>query len=192
MDGVYGQNPIEWQHFLSKSEINDVVKDSRQMYISLPVALVALKGRALRLYTDSVEGLYREGPFHVPAEYNQFVKSYEEWKDLNKDQRMDHTKKFFTAKPHRLAVTKKSQPPVTVNETMSSLQGPRSNGTEEYITGTQSPLPKHLSIKFHESSIPEECIPTATLKAIFQKAELLINEEGAIKEAESNTRDQEQ
>ena len=32
VDGVYGQNPIEWQHFLSKSEINDVVKDSEQTY----------------------------------------------------------------------------------------------------------------------------------------------------------------
>lgn len=96
---------------------------------------------------------------------------------------MEHTKKFFTAKPRMSAVTKKSQPPVAVNETTSS-QGPRSNGAEEDVTG--SPLPNHLSIKFHECSIPEECIPTATLRAIFQKAELLINEEGAIKEAASN------
>ena len=182
VDGVYGQNPIEWQHFLSKSEINDVVKDSGQTYrsVSLPVALDALKGRTLRLYTDSVKALYGEGPFRVSAGYNQFVKSYEEWKDLNKDQRMEHTKKFFTAKPRRPAVTKKSQPLVAVNETTSS-QDPRSTGVEEDVTGL--PLPKHLSIKFHECSIPEECIPTATLRAIFQKAELLINEKGAIKEA---------
>ena len=130
-----------------------------------------------------MKALYGEGHFRVSAGYNQFVKSYEEWKDLNKDQRMEHTKKFFTAKPRRLAVTKKSQPLVAVNETTSS-QDPRSTGVEEDVTGL--PLPKHLSIKFHECSIPEECIPTATLRAIFEKAELLINEKGAIKEAASN------
>lgn len=188
--GVYGQNPIEWQHFLWKSEINDVVKDSGQTHrnVSLPVTLDALKGWTLRSYADSVKALYREGPFLVSAEYNQFLKSYEEWKDLNKAQRMEHTKKFFTAKPRRPALTKKSQLPVAVNEfeTTSSLQGRRTNSTEEDVTGTQSPPPKHLSIKFHKSSLPEECIPTAILKAIFQKAELLINEEGAIKEAASN------
>ena len=43
--GSYGQNPTEWQHFLSKNEINEATKESGGSHrdASLPVALEALK-----------------------------------------------------------------------------------------------------------------------------------------------------
>ena len=41
--GLYGQNPIEWLHFMSKTEINEAVRESGETYrdTSLTAALDA-------------------------------------------------------------------------------------------------------------------------------------------------------
>ena len=49
-----------------------------------------------------------------------------------------------------------------------------------------STCPKVLSISAEEACLPVECVKLAMLQQIFHKAEFLLNEEGAIREAASN------
>ena len=46
IQGVYGQNPIEWLHFMSKTEINDFMRNTGVTHRGAPLsaALDALKG----------------------------------------------------------------------------------------------------------------------------------------------------
>ena len=41
----FGQNPIEWLHFMVKSEIDEVAQDVRHKDVTLSVVLQSLKGR---------------------------------------------------------------------------------------------------------------------------------------------------
>lgn len=52
VDGVYGQNFVEWQYFFLKNEVNDFVKDNGKMYcfVLLFIGFDILKGCELKLY----------------------------------------------------------------------------------------------------------------------------------------------
>ena len=129
--------------------------------------------RVVRLYSDSVKALYGEGPYHLAPEYRQYTMPYEDWKDAPKDQRIEHAKKFFSAKPRALPRPREPGP----NLPAVDLDG----ATPSTVT-----TPKHLSNTAQEYSIPEECISQTTMESVFRKAKLLINENGAIMRAASN------
>ena len=101
IQGVYGQNPIEWLHFMSKTEINDFVRNSGVTHREVPLsaALDALKGRNIRLYSDATKAIYGEGPYCLSPEFSKFRKPYDEWKDLQREERNEHLKKFLSARP---------------------------------------------------------------------------------------------
>ena len=170
--GVYGQNPIEWLHFLSKQEINDAVRASGATHrdASLTVSLEALKGRNIRLYSDAVKSLYGEGPFRVATGFCGLLKSYDEWKDMDKEERSIHLSRFLSAKQKITSTTSRSVvSPVTKKEVPVVLEDA-----------------KTLSIKTEEACIPEESVRLATLQDIFLKAEFLLNQPGAITKAASD------
>ena len=79
VQGSYGQNPIEWSHFMSKKEIDDVVKSEVLSHFDAPPAtsLQALKTRNIRLYSDAVKALYHEGPYRVSKEFVDHQYTYD-------------------------------------------------------------------------------------------------------------------
>ena len=82
IDGVYGQNPIEWQNFLSKDEISAQVHSEGRSHrdATLSECIHNLKSRNLRLYSNVVKALYDDGPYVLSPPYHMFRKSYEDWK----------------------------------------------------------------------------------------------------------------
>ena len=191
IDGVYGQNPIEWLHFMSKTEINEAVRKSGETYrdTSLTAALDALKGRNIRLYSDVVKAVYGEGPYKISDPFKRFCKTYDEWKDMSKDEKTEHVQTFLTANPQNRSVPRTKKVVRSTNPTKMA----RSNATDQSNTADQSNAPddeistaRKLSISAEEACIPEECVRLSTLQDIFRKAEFLLNAPGAITQAASN------
>ena len=93
----FGQNPIEWLHFMSKSEIDDVAHDVRHKDVTLSVALQSLKGRVLRLYKNAAKAVYDEGHYKLDNAYSNFSIDYDTWMDLPQEDREVYLKRFFAA-----------------------------------------------------------------------------------------------
>ena len=100
----YGQNPIEWSHFMSKKEIDDAVKSEGLSHIDAPLAtsLEALKARNIRLYSDAVKALYREGPYRVSKEFEDHQYTYDEWKDMSTERKENSVRHFLNAQPKEI------------------------------------------------------------------------------------------
>ena len=114
----FGQNPIEWLHFMLKSEIDDVAQDVRHRNVTLTVALQTLKGRILHLYNDTAKAVHDEGPYKLDNAYSNFSIDYDTWMDLLQEEKEAHLKRFFavnhsTLKPHQS--TNHNPIPTTVN-----------------------------------------------------------------------------
>ena len=101
IDGVYGQNPIEWQNFLSKDEISAQVHSEGRSHrdATLSECIDSLKSRDLRLYSNVVKALYDDGPYVLSPPYHMFRKSYEDWKSMSPDERKKHISAFMTHIP---------------------------------------------------------------------------------------------
>jgi hypothetical protein len=101
IDGVYGQNPIEWQNFLSKDEISASVRSEGRSHrdATLSECLDALKTRSLRLYSNVVKALYDDGPYVISPAYHMFRKTYAEWKSMSSNERKSHISAFMAYIP---------------------------------------------------------------------------------------------
>ena len=64
----YGQDPIEWSHFMPKKEIDNVTKSESLSHINAPLA-TSLTARNIRLYSNAVKALYGKGPYCVLKEF---------------------------------------------------------------------------------------------------------------------------
>ena len=53
----FGQNPIEWLHFMVESEIDEVAQDVGHKDVTLSVVLQNLKGRVLRLHKNAAKAV---------------------------------------------------------------------------------------------------------------------------------------
>ena len=175
IDGICGQNPIEWLHFMSKQEINESMRQSGTTHRDAPLtaSLAALKGRNIRLYSASAKAMYGEGPFRLSSGFDNHLKSYDEWKDLDMDSRRIHLSRLLsakrkakTARPATLSTTKETRTVVEISDLTTDM--------------------RTLCIKPEESCIPEESVRMSTLQDIFRRAEYLLNELGAIAGAASD------
>ena len=204
----YGQNPIEWSHFMSKKEIDDAVKSEGLSHTDAPLAtsLGALKARNIRLYSNAIKALYREGPYRVSKEFEDHQYTYDEWKDMSTERKENSIRHFLNAHPQKNSFcktpTKTSSAPIeqdtaqpNVNVNLLNEQQQLSDhspdlsilvGDLEDVTSNSNVHRKVLSIAAEEACLPEECIRLGTLQQIFHKAEFLMNEPGAIKEAASD------
>ena len=203
----YGQNPIEWSHFMSKKEIDDAVKSEGLSHVDAPLAtsLEALKPRNIRLYSDAVKAFYCEGPYRVSKEFEDHQYTYDEWTDMSTERKENSVRHFLNAQPKEISsscytTTEKSvvpkqstaQPGANI-DLLNDYQKSSDHSadlsilvedSEEVTIPTNVPH-KVLSIAAEEACLPVECIRLGTLQQIFHKAEYLINEPGAIKEAAS-------
>ena len=93
----FGQNPVEWLHYMSKSEIDDVAEGAKHKDLRLTTALQSLKGRVLRLYKDAAKVVYDEGPYKLDSAYSKFSAEYNTWMDLLQKDKEAHLKRFFVA-----------------------------------------------------------------------------------------------
>ena len=63
----FGQNPVEWLHYTSKNEINDIAEGAKHKDVTLTSAVQSLKRRFLRLYEDVAKAVYDERPYKVDS-----------------------------------------------------------------------------------------------------------------------------
>ena len=101
IDGVYGQNPIEWQNFLSKDEILAQVRSGGRSHrdATLSECLDGLKTRSLRLYNNVVKAIYDDGPYVLSPPYSEFRKTNAAWKSMSTDERKEHISAFMAYIP---------------------------------------------------------------------------------------------
>ena len=147
---------------------------------SVTQALTAIKGKGIRLYNDTVKALYGEGPYKLSPTYHKFSISYDGWKEKSREERKDYVTKFFKALPQ---AGRESVNPVTA----AKLQRVNLDPTAMEDNGDVTEMNwVRLSIEPEESMIPADVVRLETLKEEFAKAERLLNEPGAIREAASN------
>ena len=94
----FGQNPVEWLHYMSKREIDAEGDGVKHRDVSLTTAISSLKNRALWLYQDAAKAVYGQGPYRLDKEYEKFSCDYDSWKDLERQlERKPLMKRFFTS-----------------------------------------------------------------------------------------------
>ena len=93
----FGQNPVEWLHYISKLEIDAEADGVKHRDVSLTAAVSSLKNRVLRLYQDAAKALYGQGPYRLDEEYEKFSLDYDSWKDMFPKERKPLMKRFFTS-----------------------------------------------------------------------------------------------
>ena len=53
------------------------------------------------MYKDVCKAVYREQPYILSPPYKQFIKGYEEWREMSKQEKRDHLKSFFNFIPSK-------------------------------------------------------------------------------------------
>lgn len=91
----FGQNPIEWMHYMSKVEIDELGDGVGHRDVNLTTAIRSLKGRVLRLHKDAAKALYGDGPYRLDKANTNFGVTYDEWQDLLPGERKALLKRFF-------------------------------------------------------------------------------------------------
>ena len=166
----FGQNPVEWLHYMSKREIDAEGDGVKHRDVSLTTAISSLKNRVLRLYQDAAKAVYGQGPYRLDKEYEKFSCDYDSWKDLSPEERKPLMKRFFTSV---------CCPPVPIprEEAVSVPHGDKTHPVRQV---------RRLSITADQFGISEEIVPNRTLKDMIKNAEALLNEPGAILQAASD------
>ena len=91
----FGQNPVEWLHYMSKLEIDAEGNGVKHRDVSLTTAVSSLKNRVLSLYQDAAKALYGQGPYRLDEEYEKFSFDYDSWKDLSPERTKANNETFF-------------------------------------------------------------------------------------------------
>ena len=97
----HGQNPIEWLNYLSKDEIDthDNVKQSHR-HASILTCTKKLKNRSLRLYTNAIKAICSEGPYILSPEFSHLKHTYNEFMDMEREEKSSLIKRLFTYMPN--------------------------------------------------------------------------------------------
>ena len=167
--------------------------------------LEALKARNIRLYSDAVKALYREGPYRVLKEFEDHQYTYDEWKDMSTERKENSVRHFLNAQPKEISSSCYTTAEKSVVPKQSTAQpGANIDLLNDYqkssdhsadlsilVEDSEVTIPtnvprKVLSIAAEEACLPVGHVRLGTLQQIFHKAEYLINEPGAIKEAASD------
>ena len=153
----FGQNPIEWMHYMSKVEIDELGDGVSHRHVSLTTALRSLKGRILRQHKDPAKALYGDGPYRLDKAYTATsAVTYDEWQDLLPGERKALLKRFFT-EVYR---------PVVTNEGKQMESSPQVAKVTPCTPETQSF--RRLSVAVEEFGKPSEVVPATTLKDMFR------------------------
>ncbi len=139
----FGQNPVEWLHYMSKSEIDDVSEGGKHKDATLTTAVQSLKGRILRLYRDAAKAVYDDGPYKLDDAYGRFSVKYDTWMDLSQEEKEAHLKRFFVSN----CCTRKQ---VQKNPIPSSKA---------------APVDSFLPATMHFASVPPTSVPAASVPA---------------------------
>ena len=57
-------------------------------------AIHAMKTQYLRMYKDVCKAVYGKGPYILSPPCKQFIKRYEEWREMSKQEKRNHLKSF--------------------------------------------------------------------------------------------------
>ena len=180
----FGQNPVEWLHYMSKLEIDAEGNGVKHRDASLTAAISSLKNRVLRLYQDAAKALYGQGPYRLDKEYKKFSWDYDSWKDMPPEERKQALKRFFTSISCALLPLPRNEVVLIANNNDS-----QSIKVSDSKTAALYPLKIHerrLSLTADQFGIPEEIVPNSTLRDMIKNAESLLNEQGAILQAASD------
>jgi hypothetical protein len=154
-------------------------------------------------YSDAVKALYGEGPYRVSKELEDHQYTYDEWKDMSTERKENSVRHFLNAQPKKIysPTTERSSAqnqdtaPLDVNIDILNDHHQLSDHSpdmsivvedSEEVTINSNVPRKVLSIAAEEADLPKECVRLGTLQQIFHKAEFLLNEPNAIKEAASD------
>jgi hypothetical protein len=186
----FGQNPVEWLHYMSKLEIDAEADGVKHRDVSLTAAVSSLKNRVLRLYQDAAKALYGQGPYRLDEEYEKFSLDYDGWKDMSPEERKRLMKRFFTSICCPPMPLLGEDPIPTYDEIISNDDETQSVEITDNATAVPSlptvPQVRRLSITADQFGISEEIVPNSTLRDMIKNAEALLNEPGAIRQAASD------
>ena len=180
----FGQNPVEWLHYMSKLEIDAEGNGVENRDVSLTTALSSLKNRVLRLYQDAAKAVYGQRPYRLDEEYKKFSCDYDSWKDMSLDERKQMLKRFFTNSCPLVPIPRHEKVSITNDDKTQSIE------ISESATAISSlltiPQVRRLSITADQFGIPDEIVPNSTLRDMIKNAEALLKEQGAILQAASD------
>ncbi|XP_028416615.1 uncharacterized protein LOC114540691 [Dendronephthya gigantea] len=180
----FGQNPVEWLHYMSKLEIDAEGDGVKHRDTSLTAAISSLKNRVMRLYQDATKALYGQGPYRLDEEYKKFSLDYDSWKDMSLEERKPVMKRFLTSVCCPPVLASRDNPVTTASddETKSIQNNESASGVPSI---SKIPEVRRLSISADQFGIAEEILPNSTLRDMIRNAEALLNEPGAILPAAS-------
>ena len=96
--GSYRQNSIEWNHFMTKNEV-DAGLPGFHKKDSISNVIMKLKERSIRMFTNVVKAMYgKSDVYELSGRYPLQIK-YDYWMDRNEEERKFVTKLLFTSLP---------------------------------------------------------------------------------------------
>lgn len=162
-------------------------KNHRNMAIS--TCLDILKKRSLRMYGDVVRAFFEQGPYYLDQAYSKFELRYSDWKDMQRDEKLMHVKRFLSFKP---------KPPKKGPNTTAQGEGRQQRGHQDSCslngniarsTSTCSVAPKptqrRIAISPGDLNIPATVLRKEMLDKIFIDAQLLLDDKESIADVPS-------
>ena len=186
---------------MTNSDLDEIgQKESRtNRDMSLMECLQVLKGRAVRLYGNLVKAINDEGPNYLHPHYSKFEVSYDVWKDMRREERVEYAKKFLTFVPEEVEPSTSRQ-----QEVVEETGGNDGSGTSEFRDPLDDPpnqtpaatatleesvaekptlvdeSAQTLPIRASYLMIPESGIKRETLRKVFRDAQAVLNESDSI------------
>ena len=191
---------------MTKSDLDETGKkeDRTHRNMSLTQCLQVLKDRAMRMYVDLIKALYDEGPYYLHPLFSKFAISYENWKDMVRDQRIQHAKKLLSFIPKNAStdatvdlakeINKLDEivdifddpPPLSENQSVSTNANIQQKRSVECVATTSH---QRLPISSRALDIPTNVIRADILCTIFKDAEVILNNPGSITDVPSRNKD---
>ena len=176
---------------MAKREIDEygrsAGKNHRNMAIS--TCLDVLKKRSLRMYSDVVRAFFEQGPYYLDQAYSKFELRYSDWKDMQRDEKLMHVKRFLSFKPKQ---PKKAPNTKTQGEERRQREDQDAcylNGNVARSTSTCSvapkPMQRKITISPDDLSIPPSVLRKEMLEKIFVDAQLLLDDKESIADVPS-------
>ena len=97
---------------MTKSDLDETGQKEARTHRdrSLMECLQVLKDRALRMYANLIKAIYDEGPYYLHPHYSKFAVSCDVWKDMRREERVKHARKFLSFVPEEIEPSTSRQP----------------------------------------------------------------------------------
>ena len=147
---------------------------------------------------DVCKAVYGEGPYILLPPYKQFIKEYEEWREMSKQEKYNRSKSFFNFVPSEADLNTCFIKHLEENQTNIDLRIEASVGqhelnpilhkeqqTTESLLNNDKDLLEWKKLPIVPSDLDIDNVPKTTISTTFSEAEPIMNEKGAITKAAS-------